>query len=534
MSESWDYIVVGAGSAGCIVAAELAADTSVRVLVIEAGQAAERNPETLRSDGYRLAFINDRLMWERFSQKQPGLGGHRVYLGSGRGVGGSGSVNGMVYTRGDKRDYEEWQLDGWRWPDLVPTFERLEQRLDPKRQDPTQFTEHCIEGAEAAGFRRKEDLNDGDLNGHLGYEWMNMRGPDRRSSYVAFLKPALERGNVELWTETGVERVEIEDGRAIGVRVQRGGESIVARASREVVLCAGALESPKLLLLSGVGPRAELEALGIRVAADVPEVGRNLQDHPNVSVFFVGKQPADCMKPQLYGFHRANRETALGKESADTCYVFYAARSSFREGLIRMLPAIALPAWLYATRVLPWLIRKLVRLLFLIPFIVSFVSRMWGIVVILGKPRSRGALRLASADPRDAALIDPAYFAEREDLDTLVNGVRLARAIADAPALSRWGNRELIPGRRADGDAKIQRFVRKNVMTTYHYAGTCRMGSDPSSVVTPRLAVRGVRGLRVADASVIPVVPVSAMNAPSMMIGLRAATMIAEDQRASG
>lgn len=529
----FDYIVVGAGSSGCILAAELARDPAVSVLVLEAGPPAEDHPEVLRASGYKQAFINPELMWDRVSEPQPGCAGNRLFMGSGRTTGGSGAINAMVYTRGDRRDYAEWRCPGWTWDDLVPDFEAVETRLRVRRLPPTRFTEACIEAAEDAGFRRKEDLNDGDLCGYLGYEWMNA-DPERdvrNNSYATFLKPRLGQNNLTLLCGAAVERVALESGRAVGVCFRRQGsaDATLARARREVILCAGTLETPRLLMLSGIGPADELRALGIEPRVDLPAVGRNLQDHPNVSVFFRGKQPTDCTWAQLYGFHRASPDSTLPPDQADTCYVFYSARSSFREGALRLLPLMLLPLFLYRKAWLVKALRALLSAVFALPPVRWLVERMYGVVVILGKPRSRGRVRLLSADPRAQALIDPNYFGDSDDLDTVVRGVRLARKITAAPALKTWGNGELIPGARARSDEALRTFVRKNAMTTYHYAGTCRMGSldDPDgAVVSDRLEVHGVRGLRIADASVIPSVPVSAMNAPSMVIGYRASQLI--------
>jgi choline dehydrogenase-like flavoprotein len=522
MKESeFDYIVVGAGSAGCVVAGELAA--SARVLLLESGDAAETHPETLVAAGYKKAFINDALLYDRFSSPQAGCGGRRVFVGTGRGVGGSGAVNAMVYTRGDVRDYARWP-SGWRWSDLEPSFRALEGKLNVSRKPPTRWTETCIAAAEAAGFERKEDLNDGALCRYLGYEWMNIAGPERRNSYVAFVRP--ERARVELRTGATVLRVVFDGRRAVGVEYRKDGEHVAARARREVVLCAGALESPKLLMLSGVGDPDELRRHGIDVVLGQPAVGRDLQDHPNVQVFFRGRQPTDCDWAQLYGFHRANPASDLPRDEADTCYVFYSARSSFKEGAIRLLPGIALPEPLYRQRWLRQSFRGALRGVFATPPVRRFVERMYGIVVILGKPKSRGLVRLASRDGAAPAMVDPAYFSAREDLDTLVKGVKLAREVARAAPLERWGNFELMPGRRVGSDEELARWIQKNAMTTYHFAGTCRMGEDDRSVVDCELRVRGLEGLRVADASVIPSVPVSAMNAPSMMIGYRAAEFL--------
>ncbi|HTJ82005.1 MAG TPA: GMC family oxidoreductase, partial [Polyangiaceae bacterium] len=334
METTHDYVVAGGGSSGSIVASELAA-SGATVLLLEAGDAAESHPETLRADGYRQAFVNDALMIPRFSAPQPGIGSRRIFLGSGRGLGGSGSINAMVYTRGSRQDFAAWG-DGYRWEDVVPHFEALEARLRPNRRDKTRFTEACIGAARAIGLRRKEDLNDGDLSSVLGYEWMSYEGDKRRSSYVAFIK---DRALPTLTIRTGarVTRVAFRGRRAEGVEYTDGGALSFARAKHEVVLALGALETPRLLLLSGVGPRAALARAGVALTEDVPEVGQNLHDHPNVSLFFLAKDGIDCNYPALYGFDRVS-----GGDRPDTCYVFYPARSSFKEGMMRMLPAMLL------------------------------------------------------------------------------------------------------------------------------------------------------------------------------------------------
>jgi choline dehydrogenase len=518
--QGFDYIVVGAGSAGCIVAAELAADATV--LLLEHGDRAEDHPETLRADGYKDAFINDRVIWERFSEPQPGCDGARLFMGSGRGVGGSGSVNGMVYTRGARQDFDAWP-EGWRWDDVAPHFAALEARLRVRPREATDFTRTFVDAATHAGFRHEPDLNGGDLSGVIGHETMSYEGDRRRSSYVAFLRDVLEGGNVELRTGARVHRVLFEGTRAIGVEVEQGGRRTTVKARREVILCAGALESPKLLLLSGVGPTDELAAHGIEPVCEAPDVGHNLHDHPNVTLFFHGRRDVDCHYPQLYAFHRANPDLPLPPGQPDTCYVAYPARSSFREAAMRLVPAM-LPRWLYGAFT-KRLVRGLIALVFAFGFVRHFIRRTYGIVVILGKPQGRGRLRLASTHPCDQARLDPAYLVDPRDQATLREGVALARRMAAAPPLVAFGNRPLLPSGRLEG-ARLDRWIRRNVMTTYHFAGTCRMGDDPTSVVDTELRVRGVTGLRVADASVIPETPVSALNAPSMLIGYRAAQLI--------
>ncbi|HHH31889.1 MAG TPA: GMC family oxidoreductase [Polyangiaceae bacterium] len=527
----WDYVVVGGGSAGCVAAAGLARDPSVTVALLECGDRAEDHPETLTADGYKQAFVNDALMHQRFSEPQPGIGGRRIFLGSGRGMGGSGSINAMVYTRGAAEDFDAWG-DGWRWRDVAPDFERVEEVLRVRSRPATSFTETCIAAAEEAGFRRSEDLNDGDLSGVLGYETMSYEGDTRRSSYVAFIKDH-PRDNLTVITGARARELLVRDRTVEGVIYDRKGERQTAKVRREVILCAGALETPKLMMLSGIGPGEALRGQGIAVRHELREVGKNLQDHPNVTLFFLGGQTVDCRYPQLYGFHRVGESPQLAPKQADSCFVFYPARSSFREGMMRMLPAMILPPKVHRAGTLPHLMRRGIAKAFDQLAVQRLVARLYGIVVILGKPRSRGTLTLASDDPAEPPCLDPAYLADPADMETMVRGVSRARAIAAATPLRGWGNREVIPGGFGQGRKGTERFIRNNVMTTYHYAGTCRMGSDDASVVDRRLVVRGLRGLRVADASIMPVTPVSALNAPSMMIGYRAARLCLEDARAS-
>jgi choline dehydrogenase len=530
MSETFDYVVVGGGSAGCIAAGELARDPDVRVLLLEAGPAAEDHPETLHADGYKHAFVNDAVIRDRFSTPQRHCGNQRVFMGSGTVLGGSGSVNGMVYTRGDKLDYDEWPC-GWQWNDVVPDFEAIESQLRPRRRPPTRWTETCISAATACGFERRDDLNDGELGNVIGYEWMTYEGDRRRSSYVAFIKDRGRLPNLEVRSMASVHRIVFDERkRATAVEVVVDGQPQRVSVTREVVMAAGALETPKLLMLSGVGPEQALRFAGVDVVHHSPGLGQNLHDHPNVPLFFLGRKQVDCMYPQLYSFYRTNPAGPLPEGQSDTCYVFWPAPSAMKQAVQRMLPGKVLPESLYDGP-LKQAIRSGVGAAFKVPAVNRLVDHLYGIVVILGKPMSRGSLRLGSSDPNAQAVIDPAYFSDPRDMDTMVQGIRFARRMSKSAGLGGWASRELMPGPWNRSDEALARWVGKNAITTYHFAGTCRMGEHDLSVCDTRLRLRGVTGVRIADASAIPTTPVSALNAPSMLVGYRAAKMMLEDRR---
>ena len=523
--DQYDYIVVGGGSAGCIVAAELTKDPRVRLLLLESGPAAEEHPETLVAAGYKEAFINDAVMGERFSVPQMHSAKQRIFAGTGTVMGGSGSVNGMVYTRGAREDYAEWP-EGWHWDDNQDDFRAIEETLRPHRRPATAWTEACIASAAEHGFTRKEDLNDGNMSNVIGYEWMSYEGESRRSSYVAFIKDAGARPNLTILTGARAHRVVFTpEKRARAVEFELGGALQRAEANKEVILCAGALETPKLLMLSGVGPSEHLRTFDIPMVANRPAVGEGLHDHPNVPVFFKAEKDIDCFYPQLYSFFRTNPETDLPASQSDTCYVYWPAPSAMRQMMQRMLPPMVVPRSLYGPRSRQ-IVRSMVGAAFKIGGIQRFTDHMFGIILILGKPKSRGRLRLLSTDVSQQASIDPAYYSHPEDMETMVRGVRIARAIGASSGLSEWGAKELMPGKRVKSDEAISNYVRKNTITTYHFAGSCSMGVTEAHAVDPQLRLRGVTGLRIADASTIPWTPVSALNAPSMLIGYRAAKLI--------
>ncbi len=540
---TWDYVIVGAGSAGCVVANRLSADPDRSVLLVEAG-GRDRNPL------FRLPMLMGRLFhsgicnWRYHTEPVPTLNGRSLYWPRGKVLGGSSTINGMVYVRGNRHDYDRWAqsgLAGWSYDDVLPAFRRSEahvERDDPFHSRTGELTvcrargrnplfDLFVEAGREAGHPVNDDFNGAEQEGCGRYDFTIRRGR-RWSTSFAFLRPVLHRRNLTVATDSLVRRVLVENGRAAGVEFARRGRVHRVRAAREVVLCAGTVNSPQLLLLSGIGPPEELEGHGLEVVHDLPGVGRNLQDHVDCVLSYECREPVT-----LYRDLRADRLAAsvvrglvFGEGIATTFPYEAGAFLKTRPGLVA--PDIQL-------HFMPALERT-ANLHFPNPFKRDPVEANHGLAVRVGPlvPESRGTVTLRSADPAAAPKIQPNYLESEADLRTMIAGVRMVRDIMGQPALGGHRGRELAPGAEVRTDRELEAWLRSSAMTTFHPVGTCRMGVDPMAVVDARLQVRGLEGLRVADASVMPIISSGNTNAPAIMIGEKAAEFLRGDASPAG
>jgi choline dehydrogenase len=524
---SADYVVVGAGSAGCVLANRLTEDPGVRVVLIEAG-GRDRHPNIKIPAAFAKQF-HTALDWDYATDPEPHCDDRSLFIPRGKSLGGSSSMNAMLYVRGRPLDYDLWEGEGatgWRWEDVRPYFLKAENNERgasehhavggplnvADERSPRPLTKRFLQAAEQVGIPRINDYNGPEQDGASLCQ-VTQRNGRRWSTADAYLRPALKRANLEVRTGAHVVRVELDGDRAVGVRLRdkRGREEVV-RAEREVLVSAGAIGSPQLLMLSGIGPADHLREAGVQVAVDAPAVGANLQDHPYVVCVWEATAPeslygADKPKPLLEWLLRRS-----GPLTSTVAEAFAFVRS--RPGL----PAADLqyhfaPAY------------------FVHNGAEEFDGHAFTMGPVLISPKSRGHVRLRSADPADKPRILTNALAEPEDLAALVTGVELAREIAAAEPLASARGREIYPGVAARDDADVEAYVRRAVELLYHPSCTCRMGGE-DAVLDPELRVRGVEGLRVADASVFPVIPGGNTNAPTIMVAERAADPVRGKVRA--
>ncbi len=519
-----DYLIVGAGSAGCTLAARLSENPATSVTLIEAGGRD-------RSLNIKIpaAFANQfrtKLDWDFNTEPEPHCDARSLYMPRGKGLGGSSSMNAMLYVRGHPLDFERWEREGaagWNWESVRPYFLKAEDnergasehhaiggplRVEDERS-PRKLTGRFLAACEQAGIPRIEDYNGHEQDGAALVQVTQRRGR-RWSAADAYLRPALRRPNLELVTGVQALGLELEDGRARGVRYRdRRGRESVARADGEVILAAGTLASPQLLMLSGIGPADQLRGLGIAVTVDLPGVGQNLQDHPYLSsVWDVpgGGSLAEGENPRAL-LEWALRRTGPLTSSVAEAFAFVRSRRGLAQPDLQFHFA---PTY----------------------FVNHGFDEYDGHAATMGpvliSPKSRGRLWLRSSDPTEAPRILTNALAEPEDVEALLAGTRLANEIAAAGPFAEVLGRRLLPEEGIDADEDLIADMRRRVDLLYHPVGTCRMGPDDGAVVDPELRVRGVDGLRVVDASVMPTITSGNTNAPTIMIAERAADLIAE------
>ncbi|HEY1697722.1 MAG TPA: GMC family oxidoreductase N-terminal domain-containing protein [Polyangiaceae bacterium] len=529
-----DYVVVGAGSAGCVLARRLSDDPKCRVLLVEAGAAKHGSLRVRAPSLYQLLWRTP-LDWSVGTAPQKHAGGRRMYWPRGKVLGGTSCLNAMVYVRGHRDNYDEWRdlgNAGWGYDDVLPYFTRSEDNArgasayhgaggplhvsDCKRGSPISdaFAEAV---AKHCGVPVTDDFNGASQEGAGRYQ-VTMRDGVRVSTAAAFLDPVRGRPNLEIATGVHVTGVVVRGGRARGVRGWAHGRQQTFEASREVILCAGAIGSPHILLLSGIGPARELRAAGVDVVADLPGVGKNLQDHLLAGVVMGTDSPA-CKAltvPALLGWVLRYVFDGDGQ-----CAVAPVEAGAF----VRSSPSMPRPDVQY--HFIPWGLPE--------PNTDEKrdppPGRRFSILPGLIYPRSAGEVRLAGRDPLAPPVVDPDYFADEADLDHLVRGIHQARAIAATEPLASYGAREIFPGPGCASDVAIRAAVRATCNTLFHPVGTCRMGpdADETAVVDPSLRVRGIEGLRVADASIMPRIVGGNTNAPVIMIAEKAADLLRDE-----
>ena len=530
---SADYVIVGGGSAGCVLAARLSEDPAVQVVLLEAGP-----PDTSVlihcPAGLALLARTGQANWAFQTEPQPGLNGRRGYQPRGKVLGGSSSVNAMIYTRGHRADYDAWAAEGntgWGWDEVLPYFKRAEH--NERGADafhgtggplnvmdlcsPHRFGPVFVEAAKQAGFPENRDFN-GTTQEGVGLYQVTHKGGERFSAAKAYLAPNRNRPNLHVVTGAHATRVLFEGRRAVGVALRVGGQLRELRARGEVILSAGALLSPQLLMLSGVGPAAHLQQHGIPVVHDLPGVGRNLHDHVDVVQVVDAPHLTDLFGLSFSGIAAAARGILEWRRQRTGLLTTNFAEAG---GFIRSTPQETLPD---------------LQLHFVVGKLVDHgrktnLGHGYSCHVCLLRPRSRGSLTLASADPFAAPRIDPDFLGDADDVQRLVRGFKLMRHILAQPALAAHRGRELDASGQARTDAGIEQFVREHADTIYHPVGTCRMGSGPLDVVDAHLRVRGLEALRVVDASIMPHIVGGNTNAPVIMIGEKAADLVKEAAR---
>lgn len=533
--QEFDYVVVGGGSAGCAVAARLSEDPSHRVLLLEAGT-RDTNPWIHVPIGYYRTLFDPRTSRAFTTEPDPGLAGRSISWPRGVVLGGCSSINGLAWVRGQAEDYDHWRQlgnEGWSFADVLPHFRRAEGYAKGETElrgrdgpiavsDPVhrmELMEAFVRAANEAGIPTNPDYNGAQQDG-VAYFQLSMRNGMRCSAATAYLKPARSRANLSVVTEARTTRLLVEGRHIAGVEYRQGGQTRMVRAARETILCAGALDSPHILMLSGIGPAGQLERHGIPVLHELAGVGQNLQDHLQARAVY------RCPKPITLNDvgHSIFRKVAAGLEWG----LFRRGPLTVGAGYVALFwktrEELATPDVEF--HVIPFSAQGPGQPLHEFPGYTVSVCQL--------RPESRGHLELQSADPNQQMAIHPNYLATETDRRTMVDGMKLIRRVMGQPAMAPYLESEFSPGPGCTSDADLLTHVREKGTTIFHPTSTCLMApaSNPQAVVDARLRLHGMTGLRIADASIMPAVPSGNTNAPCIMIGEKCAAMVKEDARA--
>jgi len=532
-TQRFDYIVVGAGSAGCVLANRLTASGRHRVLLLEAG-GRDSNIWIHIPLGFGKLFDNAKVNWRYASEPEPELNGRNIIQPRGKVLGGSSSINGLLYIRGQHEDFDHWRQlgnTGWAFADVLPYFRRAEDQQRGADAlhgaggplavsdvcEPHPLCEAFIAAAQKAGIPRNDDFN-GPRQEGAGYFQLTARNGRRWSTAAGYLKQARGRHNLAVELKALATRLLFDGHRAVGIEYRKGEAVRRAYADGEVILAGGAFNSPQLLQLSGLGPAKILSDLGIAVIADMPGVGADLQDHLQVRMQY------RCTEPITMNdvVHQWRHRVAAGLRYAVTRKGLLAIGAGYAGAFLRTRPEVATPDvqihfLIFSTETAGAALHK-------------FSGFMASVCQL--RPESRGFVRIKSADPAVAPAIQPRYLTSRADCDTLVAGLNRLRAVMEQPQMRRYIAEERMPGSDCRSDAELLAYARGNGTTVYHPTSTCRMGSDPAAVVDARLRVHGFEALRVVDASIMPTLVSGNTNAAAVMIGEKGADMILEDAAA--